>query len=173
MKKVLIALLVITSLTVSAQESVLLRLNYTKGDSFLVTTESKQSMGAQGGMNMKMTMGMIVTKVAEENIKTESMITSLVSGLIVASGFYLGAFLMSFAANISLNFYYFSALFGYVARLIYIFGFLLLFRNLYPIDEMAMSLTVPIVFLSMLFLEMAMVIKRKDTDLDWANDNSS
>ena len=104
---------------------------------------------------------------------TESMITSLVSGLIVASGFYLGAFLMSFAANILLNFYYFSALFGYVARLIYIFGFLLLFRNLYPIDEMAMSLTVPIVFLSMLFLEMAMVIKRKDTDLDWVNDNSS
>ena len=77
MKKVLIALLVITSLTVSAQESVLLRLNYTKGDSFLVTTESKQSMGAQGGMNMKMTMGMIVTEVAEENIKTESMITSV------------------------------------------------------------------------------------------------
>ena len=29
---------------------------------------------------------------------TESMITSLISGLIVASGFYLGAFLMSFAA---------------------------------------------------------------------------
>ena len=77
MKKVLIALLVITSLTVSAQESVLLRLNYTKGDSFLVTTESKQSMGTQGGMNMKMTMGMIVTEVAEENIKTESMITSV------------------------------------------------------------------------------------------------
>ena len=97
---------------------------------------------------------------------TESMVTSLVSGLI-------GAFLMSFAAKISLNFYYFSALFGYVVRLIYIFGFLLLFRNIYPIDEMAMSLTVPIVFLSMLFLEMAMVIKRKDTDLDWANDNSS
>ena len=40
MKKVLIALLVITSLAVSAQESVLLRLNYTKGDSSLVTTES-------------------------------------------------------------------------------------------------------------------------------------
>ena len=104
---------------------------------------------------------------------TESMITSLISGLIVASGFYLGAFLMSVAANISLNFYYFSALFGYVARLIYIFGFLILFRSVYPIDEMAMSLTVPIVFLSMLFLEMAMVIKRKDTDLDWVNDNSS
>jgi hypothetical protein len=25
----------------------------------------------------------------------------------------------------------------------------------------------------MLFIEMTMVIKRKDTDLDWANDNSS
>ena len=78
MKKVLITLLVITSLTVSAQESVLLRLNYTKGDSFLVTTESNQSMGAQGGMNMKMTMGMIVADVEEEIIKTESQITSIV-----------------------------------------------------------------------------------------------
>ena len=78
MKKVLITLLVITSLTVSAQESVLLRLNYTKGDSFLVTTESNQSMGAQGGMSMKMTMGMIVADVEEEIIKTESQITSIV-----------------------------------------------------------------------------------------------
>ena len=81
MKKVLITLLVITSLTVSAQESVLLRLNYTKGDSFLVTTESNQSMGAQGGMNMKMTMGMIVADVEEEIIKTESQITSIVMNM--------------------------------------------------------------------------------------------
>ena len=81
MKKVLIALLVITSLSASAQESVLLRLNYTKGDSFLVTTESNQSMGAQGGMNMKMTMGMIVADVEEEIIKTESQITSIVMNM--------------------------------------------------------------------------------------------
>ena len=81
MKKVLITLLVITSLTVSAQESVLLRLNYTKGDSFLVTTESNQSMGAQGGMSMKMTMGMIVADVEEEIIKTESQITSIVMNM--------------------------------------------------------------------------------------------
>ena len=78
MKRILIALLVITSISVTAQESVLLRLNYTKGDSFLVTTESNQSMGSQGGMNMKMTMGMIVADVAEENIKTESQITAVV-----------------------------------------------------------------------------------------------
>lgn len=78
MKKVLIALLVITTLSATAQESVLLRLNYTKGDSYLVTTESNTSMGAQGGMNMKMTMGMIVADVEEEIIKTESQITSIV-----------------------------------------------------------------------------------------------
>jgi len=81
MKKVLIALLVITTLSATAQESVLLRLNYTKGDSFLVTTESNQSMGAQGGMNMKMTMGMIVADVEEEIIKTESQITSIVMNM--------------------------------------------------------------------------------------------
>ena len=100
-------------------------------------------------------------------------VTSLVSGIIVAVGFYLGAVIMSYSAKISLSFYYFAAIFGYIFRLIFIFGLLLLFRSLYSIDELAMSLTVPIVFLSMLFLEMAMVIKRKDTDLDWANDNSS
>jgi len=81
MKKVLIALLVITTLSATAQESVLLRLNYTKGDSFLVTTESNQSMGAQGGMNMKMTMGMIVADVEEGIIKTESQITSIVMNM--------------------------------------------------------------------------------------------
>ena len=103
----------------------------------------------------------------------ESFVTSMGSSIIVAAGFFLGAFLMSFAAKISLNFYYFAALFGYVFRLIFIFGFLLLLKKVYPTDDLAMSLTVPIVFLTMLFIEMTMVIKRKDTDLDWANDNSS
>ena len=78
MKKILIVLLVITSLTTLAQESVLLRLNYSQGDSYVVKVESKQGMGMQGGMNMNMTMGMIVTEVAEKNIKTESKITSVV-----------------------------------------------------------------------------------------------
>lgn len=104
---------------------------------------------------------------------TDSFLTSLISGIIVAMGFYLGAFIMSYAAKISLNFYYFAALFGYFFRLIFIFGLLLFFKNIYPIDSLAMSLTVPIVFLAMLFIEMAMVIKRKDIDLDWANDNRS
>ena len=93
MKKVLIALLVITTLSATAQESVLLRLNYTKGDSFLVTTESNQSMGTQGGMNMKMTMGMIVADVVEENIKTESQITSIVMDMMQ------GGMTMNFDSN--------------------------------------------------------------------------
>ena len=93
MKKVLIALLVIISITTTAQESVLLRLNYTKGDSFLVTTESNQNMGSQGGMNMKMTMGMIVADVAEENIKTESQITSIVMDMMQ------GGMTMSYDSN--------------------------------------------------------------------------
>ncbi len=103
----------------------------------------------------------------------EAFFTSLYSSGIVALGFFLGAVIMSYAAKISLNFYYFAALFGYVFRLIFIFGFLLLLQRVYSVDALAMSLTVPIVFLTMLFIEMTMVIKRKDTDLDWANDNSS
>ena len=78
MKRILIALLVITTLSATAQESVLLRLNYAKGDSYLISVDSKQSTGMQGGMNMKMTMGMIVADVVEESIKTESQITSIV-----------------------------------------------------------------------------------------------
>jgi len=78
MKRILIALLVITSIAVSAQESVLLRLNYTEGDSYLMTVESKQGMGAQGGVNMKMNMGMIVSEVSGDNVKTESKILSVV-----------------------------------------------------------------------------------------------
>jgi len=103
----------------------------------------------------------------------EAFFTSFYSSAIVATGFFLGAVIMSYAAKISLNFYYFAALFGYVFRLIFIFGFLLLLKSVYSVDNLAMSLTVPIVFLTMLFIEMTMVIKRKDTDLDWANDNSS
>ena len=93
MKKVLIALLVITSITTTAQESVLLRLNYTKGDSFLVTTESNQNMGSQGGMNMKMTMGMIVADVEQDNFKTESQITSIVMDMMQ------GGMTMSYDSN--------------------------------------------------------------------------
>lgn len=93
MKKILIALLVITSIAVSAQESVLLRLNYTEGDSYLMTVESKQGMGAQGGVNMKMNMGMIVSEVSGDNVKTESKILS------VALDMMQGGMAMSYDSN--------------------------------------------------------------------------
>ena len=93
MKRILIALLVITSIAVSAQESVLLRLNYTKGDSYLMTVESKQGMGAQGGVNMKMNMGMIVSEVSGDNVKTESKILS------VALDMMQGGMAMSYDSN--------------------------------------------------------------------------
>ena len=93
MKRILIALLVITSLAVSAQESVLLRLNYTKGDSYLMTVESKQGMGAQGGVNMKINMGVIVSEVSGDNVKTESKILS------VALDMMQGGMTMSYNSN--------------------------------------------------------------------------
>ena len=93
MKRILIALLVITSLAVSAQESVLLRLNYTKGDSYLMTVETKQGLGAQGGVNMKMNMGVIVSEVSGDNVKTESKILS------VAVDMMQGGMAMSYDSN--------------------------------------------------------------------------
>ena len=93
MKRILIALLVITSIAVSAQESVLLRLNYTKGDSYLMTVETKQGMGAQGGLNMKMNMGVIVSEVSGDNVKTESKILS------VAVDMMQGGMAMSYDSN--------------------------------------------------------------------------
>ena len=93
MKRILIALLVITSIAVSAQESVLLRLNYTKGDSYLMTVESKQGMGAQGGVNMKINMGVIVSEVSGDNVKTESKILS------VAVDMMQGGMAMSYDSN--------------------------------------------------------------------------
>ena len=93
MKRILIALLVITSIAVSAQESVLLRLNYTEGDSYLMTVESKQGMGAQGGVNIKMNMGMIVSEVSGDNVKTESKILS------VALDMMQGGMAMSYDSN--------------------------------------------------------------------------
>ena len=57
MKRIILVLLVITTLSATAQESVLLRLNYNEGDNYLLTVDAKQNMGLQGGMNMNMTMG--------------------------------------------------------------------------------------------------------------------
>lgn len=77
MKRMIMLLMFITSLTVVSQEEVLLRLNYTEGDQYSIKTEQKQNSGLQGGMSMNMTMDMIVSEVSTDTIKTESKIASI------------------------------------------------------------------------------------------------
>lgn len=77
MKRILIACLVLASCAVSAQESALLRLNYTQGDKYLLAVEMEQGMGVQGSMNMTMKMEMSVAEVSKESIRTESKITAI------------------------------------------------------------------------------------------------
>lgn len=78
MKRIIIVFLVLSSLTAVSQESVLLRVNYKKGDKYVLKVEQKQDMGLLGGMNMTMTMSMSVNEVKEETFKTESKITRVV-----------------------------------------------------------------------------------------------
>lgn len=77
MKRILVLLLVLTSLTAVSQESVLLRLKYEKGDNYLMRVEQKQNSGLQGGMSMTIHMDMVVTEEADEVFKTESKISSI------------------------------------------------------------------------------------------------
>lgn len=78
MKKIILLALVITTFTATAQESVLLRLNYNKGDNYLTTVELKQSMGVQGEMNMNMEMNSNVSSADNQAIILESKIGSIV-----------------------------------------------------------------------------------------------
>ncbi len=78
MKKILVLLLVTLSVNTFAQESVLLRINYTSGDSYTQLTETSQNIGLQMAMKMSMTSEMKVTEVKDEITNTESQITSIV-----------------------------------------------------------------------------------------------
>ncbi|AUC85126.1 hypothetical protein CW731_07390 [Polaribacter sp. ALD11] len=77
MKKLLFLFVLATTLTVTAQESVLLRANYSKGDVLSVKLDVSQDMGAQGGVDMKMTMDMVVTGKEGDVITTESKIKAI------------------------------------------------------------------------------------------------
>jgi len=78
MKKILPIILIVTSLSLSAQDSVLLRLNYTQGDSYLVDTEIKTDMGRLGCMNMKVSWKKDVSEVSAEGVKLESKVVSII-----------------------------------------------------------------------------------------------
>jgi hypothetical protein len=77
MKRLFLALFVLTALAVNAQKSVLLRANYTTGDKYVITMEQIQNMGLQGGINMNVTMSMEVGDVGKEEIKTKSQIKAI------------------------------------------------------------------------------------------------
>ena len=78
MKKIILLALVITNFTATAQESVLLRLNYNKGDNYITNVELSQNMGGQGEMNMNMGMYSTVSNVDDKAIILESKIESIV-----------------------------------------------------------------------------------------------
>ena len=67
----------VASISISAQDSVLLRANYNKGDVLVVKLDQSQKMGAAGGMDMKLSMDMLVTEKEGDIITTESKIKSI------------------------------------------------------------------------------------------------
>ena len=81
MKKGILLTLLMMAFAATAQESVLLRLNYNKGDNYVTSIELKQSMGAQGGMNMTMFMNSNVSSVNDQSIMLESKVESVVMNM--------------------------------------------------------------------------------------------
>ena len=77
MKKLLFLFLLVTTINATSQEYVLLRANYKKGDVLEVKMEQSQNMGAKGGVDMKMSMDMIVTSKDGDMLTTESKIKSI------------------------------------------------------------------------------------------------
>jgi hypothetical protein len=67
----------VTAINATSQESVLLRANYKKGDVLEVKMEQSQNMGAKGGVDMKMSMDMVVTSKDGDMLTTESKIKSI------------------------------------------------------------------------------------------------
>ena len=84
MKKVVLLLLMASSFMVSAQE-VLLKINYKKGDSYLMKMEMKQSLGLMGGMNRKAEMQSDILTVTDEEITSETRIKRIVMDMLQGS----------------------------------------------------------------------------------------
>ncbi|MDP5092224.1 MAG: DUF6263 family protein [Polaribacter sp.] len=77
MKRIITLLFVFASLCLQAQKSVLLRTNYNSGDKYVVIVETINNMGAQGGVNMKMTTNMFIANVNTDTISVESKISNM------------------------------------------------------------------------------------------------
>jgi hypothetical protein len=77
MKKLLLLFVLSISAHAYAQESVLLRTNYSEGDVFDISVVQKQIVGMSGSNDMTITMEMEVTDIEQDTITTESKITSI------------------------------------------------------------------------------------------------
>lgn len=95
MRKIIILLAIAFTVNVAAQESALLRLNYKKGDKYLMTMELSQGMGVNGGMNMKMTASIKITDVNGEEYTNEMKFTKMVVDVLA------GGQTMSFDSDLS------------------------------------------------------------------------
>ncbi len=77
MKKVLILFVMAFAMNVAAQESVLLRLNYKKGDSYTMNMKMAQDMGTMMSMDMSMVMNQEITSVTGENYVSKMKISQI------------------------------------------------------------------------------------------------
>ena len=77
MKKLLILFVMAFAINVAAQESVLLRLNYKKGDSYVMKMKMTQDIGEAMSMDMNMTMSQKIISVTGGNYVTEMKISKM------------------------------------------------------------------------------------------------
>ena len=96
----------------------------------------------------------------------EAFVTSLIASFTVTFAFLLNAYMQSYAASISINLFYVSALFGFFLRIGMTILILLAFRVAYPMDLVILPISVIILFIGMLAIESFTLLK-KDRDLDW------
>ena len=96
----------------------------------------------------------------------EAFVTSLIASLTVTFVFLLNAYMQSYAASISINLFYASALFGFFLRIAVTILILLAFKVAYPMDLVVLPISVIILFIGMLAIESFTLLK-KDRDLDW------
>lgn len=75
MKKVLILFVMAIAMNVTAQESVLLRLNYKSGDSYLMNMKMSQDVGTMMSMDMNMKMSQEIVSVTGDNYVSKMKIT--------------------------------------------------------------------------------------------------
>ena len=96
----------------------------------------------------------------------EAFVTSLIASVTVTFVFLLNAYMQSYAASISINLFYVSALFVFFLRIALTILILLAFKVAYPMDLVILPISVIILFVGMLAIESITLLK-KDKDLDW------